>query len=156
MAEESLPNGPFPFSWTELSDEEKRRIKATVNQSPFNDLIRYPGNVVLPRNFLPIADRLYNFSVKEDDIWIVTYPKCGTTWTQEMVWQIVNGVDKEKGKMPLFARSPFLEMGCLLPTPEEVLQDGQTDWVEKVAEGGPEGEDMDEGTKAICAHGRPH
>ena len=31
--------------------------------------------------------------MRESDIWVITYPKCGTTWTQEMVWQIANDVD---------------------------------------------------------------
>ena len=35
--------------------------------------------------------------------------KCGTTWTQEMVWQISNNVDLEGGKKPLDVRFPFLE-----------------------------------------------
>jgi hypothetical protein len=26
-----------------------------------------------------------SMEVYEDDIWIITFPKCGTTWTQEMV-----------------------------------------------------------------------
>ena len=35
--------------------------------------------------------------VRENDIWVVTFPKCGTTWTQEMVWQIANNVDIDGG-----------------------------------------------------------
>ena len=29
-----------------------------------------------------VAARIRHFEVKEDDIWIATFPKCGTTWTQ--------------------------------------------------------------------------
>ena len=53
-------------------------------------------------------------SVRPDDVWVVTYPKCGTTWTQEMVWQIAHGVDLEGGKKWLNDRFPFLEFETLL------------------------------------------
>ena len=51
-----------------------------------------------------------------------TTPKCGTTLTQELVWQIVNGVqlDSEESKKPLFVRSPFIEAGCLRVKGDEV------------------------------------
>ena len=51
--------------------------------------------------------------IRPDDVFICTYPKVGTTWTQEMVWQILNGFDVETGKMPLLARSPFLELSMM-------------------------------------------
>ena len=50
---------------------------------------------------------------RNTDIWVVTYPKCGTTWTQEMVWQIANNVDLEGGKKMLDERFPYLEAETL-------------------------------------------
>ena len=44
--------------------------------------------VMLPSNFKNFAQKIWNFTVRKDDIWIVTYPKCGTTLTQEIMWQI--------------------------------------------------------------------
>ena len=56
------------------------------------------------------------FEVREDDVWVTSFPKCGTTWTQvilanqykaivqlysfvkEMVWNIMHGVDLEEAK----------------------------------------------------------
>ena len=51
--------------------------------------------------------------VRENDIWVVTFPKCGTTWTQEMVWQIANNVDIDGGKKMLEERFPYLEAETL-------------------------------------------
>ena len=50
-----------------------------------NDLVRYDGNVVVTREFTKIADRLRNFTLRDSDVWILTFPKCGTTWAQETV-----------------------------------------------------------------------
>ena len=51
---------------------------------------------------------------RSEDVWVVSYPKCGTTWTQEMVWQIANNVDMERGKALLTSRFPFLEFDTLM------------------------------------------
>ena len=37
-----------------------------------------------------------------------------------MAWQIVNNVDMEKGKMPLFERSPFLEFESIIKEEKEM------------------------------------
>ena len=51
--------------------------------------------------------------VRKSDIWVVTFPKSGTTWTQEMVWQIINKCDFEAGKQLLDIRFPHLELKTL-------------------------------------------
>ena len=49
--------------------------------------------------------------MRKSDIWVVTFPKSGTTWMQELVWQVVNNCDFEKGKeKTLDDRFPCLEM----------------------------------------------
>ncbi|XP_055676908.1 sulfotransferase 1B1-like [Lutzomyia longipalpis] len=70
----------------------------------------------LPATHSRYMEKIENFEVRPDDIWVVTYPKSGTTWTQEMVWQICNDLDFEKGQgIGLGERFPMLEMGTLIP-----------------------------------------
>lgn len=44
------------------------------------------------------------------ELYVTSFIFLGTTWTQELVWLIVNGCDTEKAKqIPLQMRSPYLE-----------------------------------------------
>ncbi|CAL1537678.1 unnamed protein product [Lymnaea stagnalis] len=51
-----------------------------------------------------------NFEVRSDDVILVTYPKAGTTWMQEILWLLMHNGDFD-GAMatPVYMRSPFLE-----------------------------------------------
>ncbi|KAI1287456.1 Sulfotransferase 1A4 [Halotydeus destructor] len=53
-----------------------------------------------------------NYKVRDDDVIIVTYPKNGTTWTQQIVTLIFHGgeVPEEVKKWGLYAWSPFMEI----------------------------------------------
>ena len=83
---------PLPLKWGELSEEDKE-LNETNNEPGINtDFIRYENGVALTRYYAQfMADRIYNLEVRADDIWVVSYPKTGTTLTLEMVWMIVNG-----------------------------------------------------------------
>lgn len=72
------------------------------------------GDWVLPAD-LDVDFIRNDFVVHPDDLWIVTPPKCGTTWTQEIVWLITTDVDLAKSQKNQFYRIPFLELGHLLP-----------------------------------------
>ena len=61
----------------------------------------------------------YRMPIYEDDIFIITPPKCGTTWTQELVWLILNKLEKPTKNQ--FYRVPFVELGAILPPVEEKL-----------------------------------
>jgi estrone sulfotransferase len=104
-----------PFPWRELLPEERESLLAAYEPgSSLGDLVRYDNGLLMPRDFGPTLERLYNFALRDDDIWIVTFPKSGTTLTQEMVWMLVNDVVEERGQESLVRRSPYLEMGALM------------------------------------------
>lgn len=50
----------------------------------------------LTAKYATIAEDIANFQVRSDDIWVVTFPKCGTTWTQEMVRMLHTDLDYAK------------------------------------------------------------
>jgi len=53
---------------------------------------------------------MHELEVRDDDVWIVTFQKCGTTWMQELAWLILNDYDFKTAKeTDLEFRSPFLE-----------------------------------------------
>lgn len=66
------------------------------------------------KRFERCAEQLYNFKVRPDDIWVLGFPKCGNTWTQEMVWLINNDLNYEAaGKTVLQERYSFLDKAML-------------------------------------------
>lgn len=92
--------------------EVKPVEKFTASDSPFSDGLPWePKACVLPDKYQHFAERVRNFTVYDDDVWIITFPKCGTTWTQEMVWLIDHNLDYERAKgESLNSRSVYLEI----------------------------------------------
>nr|XP_022902176.1 estrogen sulfotransferase-like [Onthophagus taurus] len=70
-------------------------------------------NCYMPPDFFLIKEKIEHFQVRNDDIWVTSYPKAGTTWTQEMVWLIANDLNYEGAKIDLDLRFPMIEINCL-------------------------------------------
>ncbi|KAJ7374486.1 Sulfotransferase, cytosolic, 1B, member [Desmophyllum pertusum] len=65
-----------------------------------------------------LCDFISNFETRPDDVFVVGFPKSGTTWMQEIVWQIFNdGVVHSETN---FQRVPFLELASnpRIPQPD--------------------------------------
>lgn len=74
-----------------------------------------PKKFLFPGTFKKHADHFYNFKARADDIWIATYPRSGTTWTQELTWMIANDLDYDGAQRDfLTKRSPFFEYGIFV------------------------------------------
>ena len=109
----------YPIKWIPISTEEKeKKLKVFHDENSMEvDMFKsVPGGLSMPSKFVKqtMGERIYNFELRQDDVWIVTYPKCGTTWTQEILWQILNDLDLETAKSKIDKeRVPFLEIGGL-------------------------------------------
>ncbi|XP_070557347.1 sulfotransferase 1A1-like [Ptychodera flava] len=63
---------------------------------------------------VPSLEAVKEFQVREDDVFLATYPKSGTTWTAEIVSLIRNSDDIDSiDKVPLLKRVPSLEEKCI-------------------------------------------
>jgi hypothetical protein len=107
---------------SELAKKLETEVIVNLMKIKDNDSDNY---CMMPQKFIETClERVKNFEVFEDDVWVVTYPKCGTTWTQELVWMVNNGLNYEKAmKEDLYVRSPFLEFGG-------IINNLETDFVE--------------------------
>uniref|UniRef100_A0A182TLY9 Sulfotransferase domain-containing protein n=1 Tax=Anopheles melas TaxID=34690 RepID=A0A182TLY9_9DIPT len=107
------------FTITDIETDLACPGASSFVQIQLNELTDYPlvstGGSTLPAAIVPAkfrnyADQVRDFRVYDDDVWIVTYPKCGTTWTQEMVWLIAHDLDYQTARnVNLNTRSHFLE-----------------------------------------------
>lgn len=93
-----------------------------VNELVFNEIVKnFTGfsrglvqigseEWLMPKTFEAYADKIYNFKARSDDVFICTYPRSGTTWSQEMIWLLCNDLDYETAsKISINHRFPFLE-----------------------------------------------
>ena len=119
-----------------LSTESKKRL-LDLNGYESTDVKVEPGNWTLPSAIE--LEKIKDFQLYPDDIWVVTLPKCGTTWMQELTWLIMNDIDIEKSKINQFFRVPFLEFDAILrsyPIKEEDKRE-----FDEYPEGVPKNED---------------
>lgn len=50
----------------------------------------------MPKQFLDVLDKVKDFQVFDDDVFLTGYPRSGTTIAAEMLWLIANNFDFEK------------------------------------------------------------
>ena len=64
------------------------------------------------QKFFTGVDSAVTYEARPDDVFICTFPKSGTTWTQQIVTLILNDghLPADVSKDCIFAASPFLEM----------------------------------------------
>ncbi|XP_038066235.1 sulfotransferase 1C2-like [Patiria miniata] len=98
-----------------VEDFRDMRREMYTAQKPYT-LGEYEG-VPLNSNICKIMDELRSFEVRADDCWIVTYPKAGTTWLQEIMSAVMHdGNLEEVNKSHFMLRVPYFEQTF----PEEV------------------------------------
>jgi len=111
----------FPFQFSPISKEEYQEDPETKDVHQLFLRLENPGlERVGPQRFVvragerEVIKRIYNMQVTEKDVWVVTYPRSGTTWTQEMVWNIVNNCQFDKAtKTDIDEKFFFLDMDFL-------------------------------------------
>ncbi|XP_038215741.1 sulfotransferase 1C4-like [Zerene cesonia] len=76
-----------------------------------------PKGYFLPNKFKQEAHNIYNLEIRPSDVFVASYPRSGTTWTQELVWMVANDLDyATSNAIPLTERYPFLEFSmCVHP-----------------------------------------
>ena len=103
--------------WSLVSEDEDERMKKCFNEdSPMLGMYKStPGDVRMPSMYVNRGyEKMKHFKIRPDDIFILSYPKTGTTMTLEIIWQILHDLDESGLKLGEH-RVPFLEACDTLP-----------------------------------------
>ncbi|XP_070541049.1 sulfotransferase 1 family member D1-like isoform X1 [Ptychodera flava] len=88
---------------------DKRNDSPSILNLPqkfVSDGVTFPGYVRKD-----LKEAIEKFECRDDDVYVVTYPKSGTTWAIEMVSLILNNADTEYNlSLEQMARVPVLEL----------------------------------------------
>ncbi|XP_038066263.1 sulfotransferase 1A1-like [Patiria miniata] len=112
---------------TVISIEEYKRLWA----QPFKMRYVEHEGIKLFEEGDDVVKALKTFEVRDDDSWIVTYPKAGTTWVQEIMSCVMHdGNLEEVNKRHTVFRVPFLENNL----PKTIRQDTKVPLISDVVE----------------------
>lgn len=114
LTKERLGRAKYAGIWYAKDDPHLDRdpqLEEYITSIP--NALRYRG--LLLQGYLVYAKVLRAieaFEVRPDDVWLITYPKSGTTWTEEILSLIrAKGDVKAVGKKLIHERVPHLEVG---------------------------------------------
>ncbi|KAJ2950763.1 hypothetical protein O0L34_g9027 [Tuta absoluta] len=107
-----------------MNDVKQRSIEVVpISEDESSTLKKHWGNTSTidehyhagPKGYFLFGNKdllteIYNYPIFSSDIVVASFPRSGTTWTEELVWLIVNDFDYELAKsIPLHTRFMFLE-----------------------------------------------
>ncbi|KAL4714545.1 hypothetical protein ACJJTC_006591 [Scirpophaga incertulas] len=112
----------FPYEIRNVEPQESAELFKLFSEGIQDGWVRVgPKNYIYPVSYVEDAERIYNFPLRSDDVWVVSYPKSGTTLTQELVWMVANNCDYETSAAKyLFRRFPYIEMGMFLNSSKSI------------------------------------
>ncbi|XP_071446822.1 sulfotransferase 1C4-like [Hetaerina americana] len=104
----------FPYEIKDADEEVGKYVSSIFQKRKKCFLQVGPKNYFLFSKYRDEAAGYYNLELRPDDVWVVTFPRSGTTWTQELVWLVNNDLDYERAlNEKLIDRFPLLELSVL-------------------------------------------
>nr|UKB93136.1 sulfotransferase 1 family member D1-like protein [Callinectes sapidus] len=103
------------ISWKPVEGPHGEKLKESLSKFYVDFLEVHPGRLVVPIFHKDCYQRQSDFPIKKDDVWVITYPKSGTTWMQEVTWCVLKGIDHPDTSLNLMKRFPFFEWDCMIP-----------------------------------------
>ncbi|XP_065215218.1 luciferin sulfotransferase-like [Planococcus citri] len=100
------------LTYDELDNKSKEYLTKNFTTTVRTGYVKCKG-YLFPNTFQNFGDKIENMEIRDDDIWVCTFPKSGTTWVQEMTWCIANELDFEAARENLMVRFPFLEFSSM-------------------------------------------
>lgn len=107
------------WEYSEVADyvQEKQKVRdidkyvKVIYKDPHPILEDHkPKPCFVTERYKGFAKTIKDFQIRKDDIWIMSYPKTGTTLMTELVTVLLSGMDFTKlEETSLFLRSPYLE-----------------------------------------------
>ncbi|XP_050663951.1 sulfotransferase 1C4-like [Leptidea sinapis] len=74
-----------------------------------------PSKYYYPDIYRELGPKYYNFAIRPNDVFLISHPRSGSTWTQEMVWLINNDLNYETAKsIDVSRRFPLMDLNLVV------------------------------------------
>ncbi|KAG5307594.1 ST1C4 Sulfotransferase, partial [Pseudoatta argentina] len=99
-----------PPNYELLSEEKTKEMLKLFKGERTGFVLVGPKKYFFPSRYIEQGEGFYNFKARSDDVWLMSYPRSGTTMTQELIWLLANDLNFDVAKKRLLSeRFPFLE-----------------------------------------------
>ncbi|XP_072160129.1 luciferin sulfotransferase isoform X2 [Bemisia tabaci] len=104
----------FPHKITKVSPGTNERLMSHFGCDSDGFVQVGDQKWIFPAEYARHASGFYQFQHSSDDVWIMTFPRSGTTLCQELVWLLKNNLDfKKSAEIHLDRRAPFFEFNII-------------------------------------------
>lgn len=63
-----------------------------------NNFFDADNGCILPQKYREISDKVKNLAIRDNDVFLCSFPRTGSTWLQEILWLLGNDLDFDKAK----------------------------------------------------------